>query len=120
MEHVLKYIKEINGKEVTAEALNHSIELYNKNRELIAFIYDTRQNYPWRLNIEDVYHIVRAGTVIPVEEHNAILEQVCEYIKKDIGVRQDKIKVVISGAFCEQPAVGLIKAIEDALFLLCC
>ncbi len=114
MEHVLKYIKEINGKEVTAEALNHSIELYNKNRELIAFIYDTRQNYPWRLNIEDVYHIVRAGTVIPVEEHNAILEQVCEYIKKDIGVRQDKIKVVISGAFCEQPAVGLIKAIEDA------
>lgn len=114
MQHVLEYIKEINGKEVTPEALNHSIDLYNKNRAMIATIYDIRQKYPWRLNIEDVYHIVRAGTVIPVEEHNAILEQVCEHISKDIGVRQDKIKVVISGAFCEQPAVGLIKAIEDA------
>lgn len=114
MQHVLHYMKEINGKEVTTEELNHSIDLYNKNRAMISFIYEIRQNYPWRLNIEDVYHIVRAGTVIPVEEHNAILEQVCEHIQKDIGTRQDKVKVVISGAFCEQPAVGLIKAVEDA------
>lgn len=114
MQHVMHYIKEINGKEVTTEDLNHSIDLYNKNRAMIEFIYQIRQNYPWRLNIEDVYHIVRAGTVIPVEEHNALLEQVCEHIQKDIGTRQDKVKVVISGAFCEQPAVGLIKAIEDA------
>lgn len=114
MEHVLHYIKEINGIEVTPEMLNDSINLYNKNRRLIAYIYDTRQKYPWRLTMEDVYHIVRAGTVIPVEEHNELLEQVCEHIKKDIGIPQDKIKVVVSGAFCEQPAIGLIKAIEEA------
>ncbi len=114
MEHVLKYINELNGIEVTTEKLNHSIELYNKNRQLIEFIYDIRQDYPWRLSIEDVYCIIRAGTVIPVEEHNAILEQVCNYIKEDIGTPQDKIKVVVSGAFCEQPALGLIRAIEEA------
>ena len=114
MEHVLDYIKEINGIEVTPEKLNHSISLYNTNRKLISTIYDIRQDFPWRLTIEDVYHIVRAGTVMPVEEHNEILEKVCTYIKEDIGVPQDKIKVVISGAFCEQPAVGLIKAIEEA------
>lgn len=114
MQHVLKYIKEINGVEVTTEALNHSIDLYNKNRKMISFIYDIRQDFPWRLSIEDVYYIVRAGTVMPVEEHNEILEQVCEHIKQNIGVPQDKIKVVISGSFCEQPAIGLIKAIEEA------
>jgi len=114
MQHVLKYIKEINGVEVTTEALNHSIDLYNKNRQMIEFIYDIRQDYPWRLSIEDVYSIVRAGTVIPVEEHNAILEQICNYIKEDIGTPQDKIKVVVSGAFCEQPALGLIRAVEEA------
>lgn len=114
MEHVLKYIKEINNKEVTTEALNKSIKLYNKNRELIEFIYSIRQEYPWRLSIADVYAIIRAGTVIPVEEHNTILEQVCSFIKEDIGTPQDKIKVVISGAFCEQPALGLIRAIEEA------
>ena len=114
MEHVMNYIKEINGVEVTTEMLNHSIDLYNKNRQMIEFIYDTRQEYPWRLSITDVYHIIRAGMVIPVEEHNAILEEVCEHIKNDIGTPQDKIKIVVSGAFCEQPAVGLIKAIEDS------
>jgi len=111
---VLKYIKEINGVEITTEKLNHSIELYNINRRLIETIYKIRQDYPWRISIVDVYHIIRAGTVITVEEHNDILTQVCEYIKQDIGVPQDKIKIVISGAFCEQPAVGLIKAIEEA------
>ncbi|MEI6489904.1 MAG: 2-hydroxyacyl-CoA dehydratase [Bacteroidota bacterium] len=114
MEHVLKYIKEINGVEVTTEKLNHSIELYNKNRKMIEFIYKIRQEFPWRLSIVDVYHIIRAGTVITIEEHNAILETVCELIKQDIGAPQDKVKVIISGAFCEQPSIGLIKAVEEA------
>lgn len=114
MEHVLKYIKEINGIEVTSDKLNHSIGLYNKNRQLIDFIYNIRQDYPWRISGEDVYSIVRAGTVIPVEEHNDILEQICDFINEDIGTPQDKIKVVVSGAFCEQPALGLIRAIEEA------
>jgi benzoyl-CoA reductase subunit C len=114
MEHVLKYIEEINGKVPSKEELNHSINLYNKNRQLIETIYKVREDYPWRLSIEDVYCIIRAGTVIPVEEHNEILEQVCEHIKNDIGTPQDKIKVVVSGAFCEQPSLGLIRSIEEA------
>lgn len=114
MQEVLNYIKDINGIEVTPEKLNHSISLFNKNRQMIEFIYDIRQDYPWRLTIVDVYHIIRAGLMIPVEEHNEILEQVCKYIKEDIGEPMDKIKVVVSGAFCEQPAIGLIKSIEMA------
>ncbi|MCO6495765.1 MAG: benzoyl-CoA reductase subunit C [Bacteroidetes bacterium] len=114
MRHVLHYIKEINGIKVTPERLNHSIGLYNKNRRLIEFIYDIREKYPWRLSMKDWYHILRAGTVIPVEEHNEILEEVAEYVKGDVGQRQDKVKVVLSGAFCEQPSVGLIRSVEDA------
>lgn len=114
MQHVLHYIREINGTEATTERLNRAISLYNRNRRLIEQIYDIRQEYPWRLSMEDVYHIVRAGTAIPIEEHNAMLEQVCEHIQQDIGTPQDKVKVVVSGAFCEQPAIGLIKAIEEA------
>jgi benzoyl-CoA reductase subunit C len=114
MQHVMDYITAITKVKVTPEKLNHSIALYNRNRELIETIYSIRQEFPWRLTMEEVYYILRAGTVIPVEEHNAILENVCAHIKEDIGTVQDKVKVVISGAFCEQPAVGLIKAIEEA------
>ncbi len=114
MQEILDYIKDINGVEVTPEQLNQSIELFNKNRRMIEFIYDIREKHPWRLSIDDVYHIIRAGMVIPVEEHNEILEQVCEYIQEDIGKPQDRIRIVVSGAFCEQPPVGLIKTIEMA------
>ena len=64
--------------------------------------------------MEDVYHIIRAGMVIPVEEHNEILEQVCGLINEDRSEPQDRIKIVVSGAFCEQPSIGLIRAIEQA------
>ncbi len=114
MDSVLSKIKEINGVELTVENLNRSIGLYNKNRKLIERIYDIRQAYPWRLSAVDTYHIIRAGMVIPVEEHNEILEQVIEEISKEIGDPMDKIKVVVTGAFCEQPPVSLIRTIELA------
>lgn len=114
MKHVLESIEKINGIKVTQEKLNHSIGLYNKNRQMLELIYDIRQNYPWRLSIDDLYHIIRAGQVIPVEEHNEILEAVCDYIKEEVGEPQDRIKIVVSGTFCEQPPIGLIKSIEMA------
>lgn len=114
MQHVLKYIKELNGVEVTTEKLNHSIGLYNKNRQLIEAIYDIRDEFPWRISMEDLYHVIRTGMVIPVEKHNDILEEVLGHVKEDIGEPQDKIRIVVSGAFCEQPAIGLIRAIEQA------
>lgn len=114
MKHVLHYINEINGVEVTVERLNHSISLYNTNRQYIESVYDIREKYPWRLSMKDWYHVLRAGTVIPVEEHNDILKNLIEQIQTESGQKQDKIKVVLSGAFCEQPSVGLIRSIEEA------
>lgn len=114
MNSVLSKIKEINGVELTTEKLNNSISLFNKNRQLIEEIYDIRQAYPWRLTAVDTYHIIRAGMVIPVEEHNKILEEVLSEIRQDIGQQMDNITVVVSGSFCEQPPVSLLKTIEMA------
>jgi len=104
----------IQKAEVTTEALNHSIELYNINRRLIKKIYDIREEFPWRLTAEEVYYIVRAGLVITIEEHNEILKAVSDFILKETGEPMDKIKILVSGSFCEQPPVGLIKTIENA------
>jgi benzoyl-CoA reductase subunit C len=114
MQHVIDHMYKINGITITPEKLNHSIALFNKNRQLLEHIYDVRQQYPWRLSIEDVYHIIRAGQVIPVEEHNEILAAICQEIENDIGQPQDRVRVVVSGSFCEQPPIGLIKSIEMA------
>ncbi len=114
MEKVMDDMFKINGVKITNEALNNSIKLYNQNRKLIEDIYDIRQQYPWRLSAVEMYHILRAGITIPVEEHNEILQQVIENISNERGEPMDNIRVVISGSFCEQPPIGLIKSIEMA------
>ncbi len=114
LQDVLNEVYKLNQIKVTPDRLNNSIRLFNNNRRLINEIYDIRQEYPWRLTAADVYHIVRAGYMIPVEEHNRILENVLSYIRQDIGNALDKIRVMIVGAFCEQPPVGLINTIELA------
>lgn len=111
---ILDHLTQLNNVKVTSEKLNCSIQLFNSNRGLIEEIYKIRRQFPWRLSAEDVYHIIRAGLVIPVEKHNEILERVLEFISNDIGEPMDKIKVVVTGAFCEQPPIGLIKTIEMA------
>lgn len=114
MEKILEDISKINGVKVTPEAINTAIKLYNTNRKLIEDIYSIRQRYPWRLSAVETYHILRAGITIPVEEHNEILKQVVDHIQKERGEPMDNIRVVVTGSFCEQPPVGLIKSIELA------
>jgi benzoyl-CoA reductase subunit C len=111
---ILKGIKKLNNIEATNQTLNLAIKQYNKNRRLIEQIYDLRQQFPWRLTAEDLYYVIRAGTMIPVEEHNEILEEVYNFIQEDLVKPMDKIKVIVSGAFCEQPPISLIKTIEMA------
>lgn len=114
MEKVMEDMFAANGIKATTESLNKSIELYNINRRLIEKIYDIRQEFPWRLSAVDTYHILRAGIAMPVEEHNEILKQVVDHISKECGEPMDNIRVVVTGSFCEQPPVGLIKSIEMA------
>jgi benzoyl-CoA reductase subunit C len=112
--HVLEQITKINKKTLSVQQLNESIRLFNRNRRLIEEIYSTRQNFPWRITAEELYYIIRAGMVIPVEKHNQILETVSANLQEESGEPMDKIKVIVTGAFCEQPPVGLIKTIETA------
>ena len=114
IKQIISNISKINNSELTAEKLNRSISLYNKNRRLINSIYDVRQEFPWRLTAEELYYIIRTGMVIPVEDHNIILEQVYDFIQEDFGEPMDKIRVVVSGSFCEQPPISLLKTIELA------
>lgn len=114
MEKILGDIYNVNKVKVTPEGINQAIKLYNTNRELIEKIYDIRQEYPWRLSAVETYYILRAGITIPVEEHNEILQQVVDLVSKERGEPMDNIRIVVSGSFCEQPPIGLIKSIEMA------
>jgi benzoyl-CoA reductase subunit C len=59
--------------------------------------------------------LLRASVVIPVEESTAMLEQYSALAQAD-QTRQplDQARVALTGSFCEQPPLGLIRTLERA------
>src|SRR5581483_4848216 len=68
----------------------------------------------WQAPTSEVYLVLRAGMVLPPEEHTQLVR---EYIVAADALerpKRDNARIVITGAFCEQPPLGLIKSIEMA------
>ena len=107
-------LEELGGRKITEEQLRNSIALYNENRALVREVYDFRSKQPWKAPAADVYLLVRAGYVLPVEEHNKMIrEWLTESEKVDRPLR-DNCRVIVAGLFCEQPPLNLIKSLELA------
>ena len=102
------------GRKVTSDRLNASIDLYNKNRELIRKLYKMRADQPWQVPTYEVYLLTRAGGILEVSEFNQFLIQYMDTVQEIDRKPLDNVRVVISGAFCEQPPLNLIKVIELA------
>lgn len=107
-------LEKLNGVKITTAGLNNSISVYNEQSRLMKLLGDFRSEYPHKLSAVDFYLIQRAGHIMCVEEYNPYLENILMMIDKLDIEPEDKIRVIISGSFCEQPPLGLIKTIENA------
>jgi benzoyl-CoA reductase subunit C len=56
--------------------------------------------------------------MIPREEHNEMLRAVLPLIRERSVKRQDKIRVVFEGGFCEQPPLDLIRTIGRTCYVV--
>jgi benzoyl-CoA reductase subunit C len=102
------------GREITDADINASIRLYNANRAAINDLYKYRAAKPWQAPTSEVYLLLRAGMVLPVEEHTALVREYLAAAEEMPRVKRDNARVVINGSFCEQPPLALIKSIEMA------
>jgi len=100
------------GREITDADLNASIAVYNDNRAAIGDLYKYRAAYPWQAPTSEVYLLLRAGMVLPVEEHTRLVREYLAAVAKTQRPKRDNARVVINGAFCEQPPLALIKSVE--------
>lgn len=107
-------LEQLRGRKITDEALRDSIALYNENRRLVNRFYALRARYPWRIPAVEAYLLMRAGMLIPVEEHNRLLEEYMAIAETTERPQRDNCRVVVAGMFCEQPPLNLIKSIELA------
>jgi len=96
-------------------ALRSSLALYNENRTRISALYELRRDEPWKVPTWELYLLLRAGLVLPVDEHSALLDQYRQAVERDTERRPlDQARVLLTGSFCEQPPLGLIKTLERA------
>lgn len=105
---------ELAGSVPDDESLRASVALYNRWRARIGQLYALRRTTPELLPAAESQALLRAGMLMPVDAHLAWLDEALRQIPARTAKRQDRIRVVVEGAFCEQPPLDLIGAIEEA------
>ncbi|MEP7329552.1 MAG: benzoyl-CoA reductase subunit C [Betaproteobacteria bacterium] len=107
-------LSKLRGAPITDGELNASIRVYNENRAAIRELYAYRSAMPWQAPTSEVYLLLRAGMVLPPEEHTTLVREYLVAARALERPQRDNARIVINGSFCEQPPLGLIKSIEMA------
>lgn len=111
-------IEEIAGKKISEEELRNSIALYNQNRALIRQLYEIKRETPWLIAAEDAYVLVAMAGFLPPEEYRELMQTVLPLIRKRSAKKQDKMRVVFEGGFCEQPPLDLLQTIGRSCYIV--
>jgi benzoyl-CoA reductase subunit C len=115
---VMAELERISGRQIEEADLRRSIGVYNENRRLLRDLYQIKRETPWLLATTEAYVLAKAGTVMPREEHNEILRAALAEIPNRTGRRQDRVRVVFEGGFCEQPPLDMLQLIEEACYIV--
>ena len=113
LEDLSRELTERGARPYDADALRSSIATYNLNRRRVRELYSLRRQAPWKVPTSELYLILRAGLLLPVEEFTEMLEAYTEAVRSDDSRQpMDQARVLLTGSFCEQPPLGLIKTLE--------
>ena len=105
-------LAKLGGREVSDDDIRRSIAVYNENRHWVNRVYDFRADFPWKAPSAEVYLLMRAGMVLPPEEHTLLMREYLAAAEAANRPLRDNCRVVLTGAFCEQPPLSLIKSLE--------
>jgi benzoyl-CoA reductase subunit C len=111
-------VEAIAGTTVTDGQLARSVAVYNENRALLRQLYALKREQPWLVSADEAYVLVALGGLVRREEHNALLRYVLPLLTQRNAKRQDRIRVVFEGGFCEQPPLDLIRAIGRSCYVV--
>lgn len=111
-------IEKIAETSISEEAMFNSVKVFNDNRALLRDLYEIKRNRPWLLSIEEAYVLLALGGFIPRELHNELLKNVLPEIENRNLKKQDKIRIVFEGGFCEQPPLDLLQVISQSCYVV--
>jgi benzoyl-CoA reductase subunit C len=107
--------RRLSGAPLDDRALRASIGVYNENRRAVRALYAARSRAPWSFPTVEMYQVIRAGNLLPPEDHTQLiydylLEAPLDPDRRDL----DRSRVVLVGMFCEQPPLRLLQTLERA------
>ncbi len=109
-------LEKVSGTRLTEEALRGSIEVFARQRELLAALAALRVEEPWQMDLSEHYLLRRLGGLLPRELHIELVARALEEVRERKRKRRDAIRLLVVGPFCEQPTLDLIDLLEEVGF----
>jgi benzoyl-CoA reductase subunit C len=114
LEDLGRGLEGLGGHALTPERLADAIADYDVNRAVIEQLFDARAAHPERVPSWEMYLVMRAGLLMPVEEHTELMLRYLQGARAREGKVRDNPRVIVHGAFCEQPPLDLVRTLERA------
>jgi len=95
---------------ITNKTIQHTIQLYNKNRSLLKKVYDLRRKDPPLISGVEALEIVLSSMLMPKKEHNKLLEQLLKEIKSRSDPPKRGVRLLITGSMMD--VTDLLNIIE--------
>ena len=106
-----KWLEDLSGNEITDEALQKAIYLYNENRALLRELYSLRKSNPPLISGTEALEISMASTLMTKEEANDILRQVIDEVKARNGGGVEGPRILLTGGIIDNPE--LVHMVEE-------
>ncbi len=107
-----KGLEKFAGKAITDGDLAATIRTYNHNRDMVRALYEFRKADPPLISGTDLTMVLTAGSSLPIDEFNTLLDQVLAEIgkRKKSPVRKGP-RILVDGACLDN--IELIKLVEE-------
>lgn len=114
VEKIKASLEKLAGRKIDYSSLMQSIQVFNRNRSLLRRLHDLFKNTPHLLPFRDRQTIVKAGMLMPKEEHTVLLESLLTELEGMRPSLPQGRRLFLSGHLCQGPKADILDLIEGA------
>lgn len=106
-------LEDFMGAPIHDEALQASITLFNRNRQLQRRLYDMRILGRIHLGAAEIQQIVKSSMIMDKAAHTDLLEKLVVNLERNPGPPPSGVRLHLSGHFCQAAKPELLSMIEE-------